>query len=71
MARKKKPTVDIRDFSRLDQDAVNFIDAKVRSLGSKEAVAAHYKANDTVSEYARTLARYYFPGASNISENSS
>ena len=58
---KKKPTVDIRDFSRLNQDAINFIDAKVRSLGSKEAVAAHYKANDTVSEYARTLARYYFP----------
>ena len=61
MARKKKPTINIRDFSRLDQDAVNFIDAKVRSLGSKEAVAAHYKANDTVSEFARTLARVYFP----------
>lgn len=60
--KSKSKTVDKFGFGRLDQETVNFIDAKVRELGSKEAVALHYKANDTVSEFARMLAGVYFGG---------
>lgn len=62
MAKQKKSKINTHDFGRLDQQSVNFIDAKVRELGSKEAVALHYKANDTVSEFARMLAGVYFGG---------
>ena len=62
MAKRKKPKIDVYDFGQLDQQSINFIDAKVRSLGSRKAVAQYYKANDTVSEFARTLAGIYFGG---------
>jgi len=60
--RKKYPKPeDVRyDFHRLDQAAVNYIDTKVRALGSIEAVARDYNAKDLVSEFARMLARGYF-----------
>ncbi len=54
MARPKKPK---HDFSRLTQDQMIFIQNKVVELGSYEAVEKFYSKDDTVSEFARTVAR--------------
>lgn len=58
---KKKRKADKRDFNRLEQDQVNFIDTMVKALGSREAVLKHYNKDDTVCEFARTLAGVYYP----------
>ena len=54
---KTKPRKKKREkLNGLDDDQRTFIENRVRSLGSLEAVKRTYRANDTVSSYALMLA---------------
>ena len=54
---KTKPRKKKREkLNGLDDDQRTFIENRVRSLGSLEAVKRTYRANDTVSAYALMLA---------------
>jgi hypothetical protein len=51
------------DFSRLTPEQSAFVVAKVRSLGSVEAVNQFYNTDSLVDKFARLVARMQFLGA--------
>ena len=54
--REKDDHPGLRGACMLDQDQIQFIENKVRELGSIEAVRSYYYKDCTVTDYARQFA---------------